>query len=291
KSTETTFEAAAIRASSSPAFTSRRLRPTSPPSARSTSARASGEPPTTTTRRTAKTDVSRAAAYAPAATTASRTPTSTDLNDGRSLRSEGTPLRTGKATARELALLRSPTGPDSPRRPDPLQGRQLERAEEAHLVLELDAEAARDAGAGFGHQRDRVGRRRLAGVLDEVGVSVRDPRPADLEALETALLDGVARPERGARVLEDAPERALVRRLGRFPPCEELGHLGPDRGRVAHLEVEACFGDDVAGPEVRMPVVELELVGAEPPPAGGRYDERLGEQGAELAAERAGIHA
>src|SRR5581483_11710632 len=185
KSTETTFEAAAIRASSSPAFTSRRLRPTSPPSARSTSARASGEPPTTTTRRTAKTDVSRAAAYAPAATTASRTPTSTDLNDGRSLRSEGTPLRTGKATARELALLRSPTGPDSPRRPDPLQGRQLERAEEAHLVLELDAEAARDAGAGFGHQRDRVGRRRLAGVLDEVGVSVRDPRPADLEALET----------------------------------------------------------------------------------------------------------
>ena len=64
-----------------------------------------------------------------------------------------------------------------------VERRQLERAEELDLVLELDAELLARAPARLGHQRDRVGACGAAGVLDEVRVPRRDLRAADPVAL------------------------------------------------------------------------------------------------------------
>ncbi len=60
-------------------------------------------------------------------------------------------------------------------------------------MLELDAEPLAHPAARLDHQRDAVGRGRLAGVLDEVRVARRDQRAADLVALEAALLDQLPR--------------------------------------------------------------------------------------------------
>jgi hypothetical protein len=57
--------------------------------------------------------------------------------------------------------------------------RELEVAEEAQLVLELDAELLERPSSRLGHQRERVDSLRLASVLDEVRVPRRDLRAAD----------------------------------------------------------------------------------------------------------------
>ena len=60
-------------------------------------------------------------------------------------------------------------------------------------MLELDAELLVHAPARLGHQRERVGRRRAAGVLDEVRVARRDQGAADPVALR-ARTASISRP-------------------------------------------------------------------------------------------------
>src|SRR2546423_7080133 len=116
--------------------------------------------------RTAKIEVSSAAAYALPARSRNPAPTSTDLALGRKRRRLG---RSGRARAR--TLVRGATRRTSPGRSDSLQRRELERAEEAHLVLELHPEAVAHPAPRLGHQRERICRRRSTRVLDEVRVA------------------------------------------------------------------------------------------------------------------------
>ena len=105
-----------------------------------------------------------------------------------------------------------------------LQRRQLDRAEEAHLVLEGDAEALVRPGARASrHQRERVGARRPARVLDEVRVrGSRSRAPPIRSPLSPhASISAPGARARG-RVLEDAAEGALGRRLARLAPGEQL---------------------------------------------------------------------
>ena len=59
--------------------------------------------------------------------------------------------------------------------------RPLDLAEHLHLGLELDPEPLVDPPPALGHQREHVGGGRLADVLDEVRVLVREAGAADLE--------------------------------------------------------------------------------------------------------------
>ncbi len=81
------------------------------------------------------------------------------------------PAWAGNTAARAVALLRAATWRDSPFPPVPLRApaddrrtlpqasepRQLQRPEEAHLVLERDPELLADAPASLRHQRECVG--------------------------------------------------------------------------------------------------------------------------------------
>ena len=136
----------------------------------------------------------------------------------------------------------------------PYSGGSSSGAEEANLVLEHDAEPLVDAPPRLGHQRDRVRRGGAAGVLDEVRVPRRDHRAADPVPLEPALLDHPPGAELRRRVLEDAAERALVRRLRRLALREQLGDLRLDLVRRSGREPEANLRDDLAGRERRVPV-------------------------------------
>src|SRR3954452_19993057 len=108
---------------------------------------------------------------------------------------------------------------NSPRRGPllPLERRKLELAQELDLVHELDAVRLPGPSAGLGHQGDRIGRARAVRVLDEVGVSRRDHRAADLVAFEPARLEHAAGAQLVIRILEDAAVRPLVRGLRRLP--------------------------------------------------------------------------
>src|SRR5437016_14442906 len=103
-------------------------------------------------------------------------PSAIERPDGANRPTSGSPRRAGSATARAVVLRRAATPLTSPLRRIPLQ---LERAHELHLMLELDAESLPDAPARLGHQRETVGRRRTAGVLDEVRMPRRDQRSPD----------------------------------------------------------------------------------------------------------------
>src|SRR5437868_371586 len=88
-----------------------------------------------------------------------------ERSDGSSLRTASGPERAGSATAWAVPRLRAATRSISPRCGISLQRRKLERPEKADLMLENDAESVMDAPAGLVHQRDRLGRGRLARVL------------------------------------------------------------------------------------------------------------------------------
>src|SRR5690348_11642572 len=175
-----------MRRASAASSTRSRLCPTSPASAARTAARTCGVAPTTSTSSTAKSDVSRATAYPPAASASRAKPTSSERAEGASRDSSGRLRPTGTAAARAVVLRGGATRPTSPRLMVPLRVRQRERAEELHLVRELDPEPVADLPPRLGHQRDAVGGGRAAGVLDEVRVTWRDLRAADRVPLEPA---------------------------------------------------------------------------------------------------------
>ena len=174
----------------------------------------------------------------------------------RSRARNGTTTLAARARGRDA---RSPRPPPAMRRCSPRRGRArslLRRrapatAEQHDLVLELDAVLLARAAAALRHQRQAVGGRRPAGVLDEVRVLRRDERAADAVALEPAELEQPPGAELARRVLEDRAERALVRRLRRLPPRDEVGDsalisLG---GRGVEPVLDA--GDDLAVPQAR----------------------------------------
>jgi hypothetical protein len=104
---------------------------------------------------------------------------SSDLPVGSSDLTSGRGRRAGRTAVRAVGLRRAGTRTTSAPAAALLQGRQLERAEEAHLVLEDDPELLVHPATRLGHQRDRVGGGGTAGVLDEVRVQRRDDRAAD----------------------------------------------------------------------------------------------------------------
>src|SRR5947209_3134255 len=159
-------------------------------------------------------------------------PSRSDRPVGSADRTSGRGRRAGRTAARAVDLRRAATRPTSARGALPLQ---RERAEEADLVLELDTELREDAPPRLDHQRQRVGRRRTVRVLDEVGVARRDDRAADAVALQAALFDQAPRPTLAAGILEDGSERALVRRLRRLAPGEQLGDRRLDLVGLARL--------------------------------------------------------
>src|SRR5262249_30416855 len=142
------------------------------------------------------------------------------------------------------------------------------------LALELDAEAIERPPPRLGHQRKRVLRAGSPCVLDEVRVPRRDERVADAIAPEPALVEHPARAELVSGVLEDAPEGALVRRLGRFAQRLKLRHTLPDVVLRARAETELDLSDDLPRFEARMAVGEVEFIAREPTRAGGVDDQR-----------------
>src|SRR5207244_5731197 len=103
-------------------------------------------------------------------------PTTIERNDGTNCPSSGTPRPAGSAAERAVVLRRAATRLTSPRRPYPLHRRELERAQQLHLVLQLDPELIVHAAPRLGHQREAIRRGRPVGVLDEVRVPGRDER-------------------------------------------------------------------------------------------------------------------
>src|SRR3954454_10939516 len=132
--------------------------------------------------------------------------------------------------------------------------RPLDPPEYLDLGLEGDAEALADAATTLGHQRDHVGGRRLAGVLDEVRVLLGearapDPQPAAAGRLEE-LTGGALGGGRVIGGLEGRSEGLDPRRLRLAPAVSHPGEGGADRSRLARLEPERGPRDDLAGLEV-----------------------------------------
>src|SRR5207302_10838536 len=139
------------------------------------------------------------------------------------------------------------------RRCEALQGlarrRQLEVAGEADLTLQLDAELLQRPSPGFGHQRERVDRLRLARVLDEVPVARRDLRTPDAVALEAARLEQPAGRQLVLGILEDAAEGALVRGLGGLALGLQLGDRALDLVRMLRRQPELDPSYHLPGPQ------------------------------------------
>src|SRR5690349_5185589 len=144
-------------------------------------------------------------------------PTSSERPDGAS-RNTSTRRRRGKGRTF------SATPATSPRAARVLlrERGQLEGPEEDDLVLELDAVLLPGTPPRLGHQRDRILGARTVGVLDEVGVPGRDLCAADSIAPQATGLEHTAGAELVIGVLENAPVRPLVRRLGGFALCLEV---------------------------------------------------------------------
>ena len=115
----------------------------------------------------------------------------------------------------------------SPRARRSLQGGQLERAEEAHLVLELDAEALVDPPPSLRHQREASAL--VAPPAFSMKFACRSEISAPPRRYPFSPHASISRPAPGPRrVLEDAAERALVRRLGRLPRASSSATVGLD---------------------------------------------------------------
>src|SRR5213079_3476680 len=112
--------------------------------------------------------------------------------------------------------------------------------------LEDDAEAIERPAARLGDQGNRIVRAGIAGVLDEVRMARRDDRAATPEAPQAARLQHSSRRQLVLRILEDAAERPLVRRLSGLPPGLHVGDYRPDLLGRARLELEVHLGDDLS---------------------------------------------
>src|SRR6202020_2514886 len=128
-------------------------------------------------------------------------------------------------------------------------------AERLHLWLQLDAEALQHALAACGHHRERVGRARGAGVLDEVRVLRREARAADRQAITAGLGEqqagGAAFRARVIRVLERRAERLDALRLCLVPALSQLCERRRDYGWIQVLERKRHLCDDLAGRDRR----------------------------------------
>ena len=91
-------------------------------------------------------------------------------------------------------------------------------------------------------------------------------------------------------ILEDASERALVRRLRRLSLRLHLPHRGLDLVLRPRLEAELSARDDLAGLQARAPVLEPELERRSPIRPVGGDDERTLEDAGDVASICAGIH-
>src|ERR1700733_13473028 len=153
------------------------------------------------------------------------------------------PSNKSAASTDAISLTRSRTRPfatimRAPSRsswPAPL-GRELDRSERLDLGLELDAKPLLDPAAPLGHDRDYVGGRRVAMVLDEVGVLGGEPGAPDAQppaagGVEQLPGGAVLRP-RVLGVLEGRSERLDPRRLGGLPARSHVGERRLDL--VAH---------------------------------------------------------
>ena len=160
-----------------------------------------------------------------------------------------------------------------------------------HLVLEIDVEALAHGAAREHDQGRDIGRKRAAGVLDEVGVDARDARAADHVALEPAGLDQRPRARALGRVLEDRAERARLARLARAAPALELPHAGADLLARTRLQLQDGFGNDLRAAHIRMAIAQVELLRAAAARAARRHHLGRAQHVADLAAVGAGVHA
>src|SRR5206468_4002122 len=156
----------------------------------------SGGAPATSRWRIANVELSRSAAYEPSATAIRPRPIASERRDGTSCSSRAGPTRGSGATAarargsRACTRRRLATRPGSPPGRSLLpDGREVEVAEELHLVSKHDAVLLECTPARLGHQRDRIRGAGAVDVLDEVGVLRRDLRPADAMASQAARLE------------------------------------------------------------------------------------------------------
>src|SRR6185312_15542017 len=245
-----------------------RLEPFRFASARSTWRATPGLAPVTSIELTPKRLVSRAI------TSASRVPASA-AKESRSTRPEGTSRPSsrrspgsmrgnGTTTLAVRARGRSrparplvATGPTSAPAPVFLEG---ERAEEDDLVLEVDAELLAGPAPGLAHQREAVGARGVAGVLDEVRVAGR----------------------------HDRAEGPLVRRLRRLAARDEVGDLRLDLLDGSRHEAVLDPGDDLVGTHRRVAVPEPERLGGQPTAPLARDHEGADEDRAPVGVVRAG---
>ena len=153
-----------------------RLVPSSGRSAASTRSTTDGRAPVTSIVWTANIDVPRAATYAPTTAVRAAKQIRSERPDGirraNGISNAGGRLGNASTAVREVGL--RATGTSSSRGLEALQGlagrRELEIAEEPHLVLQLDAVLLECAPPRFGHQRERVGGGGVSRVLDEVRV-------------------------------------------------------------------------------------------------------------------------
>src|SRR5438132_4366282 len=250
-----------------------------------TCAASAGDTPSTWIVSTANSPLSRAIAYRPRATRTSASPIARD-------RPDGTKRNRSSFCLRGSARTFSPTGVTSPRgrRVLLLERRQLDVAEEDDLVLELDAVLLPGPAPRFCHQRERIVRPCAVGVLDEVRVTRGDLRAADPMALQAAGLEHASGRELVVRILEDAAERALVRRLRRLALPLQVGDDRLDLvGRARH-QPEFGRGDYLPRLKSGSSVGEPEL--SRRPPAGsvGAHDEGALEDRRPVAAVRARVH-
>src|SRR5918911_2726745 len=198
--------------------------------------------------------------------------------------------RSGAPSRRRCGNGATATPTTSPLRRGLLQRRQRDRPEELDLVLKLDAELLQRAPPGLLHQRQRVGRAGTARVLDEVRVAWRDLGASDAVALQAAGLQHPACGELVVRVLEDAPEGALARRLGRLALRLHPGDRRANLVRGPRHEPELRARNDLAVAELRVPVAEPELLGPLPRGAVAVDHERAGEDLRPVAAVGARVH-
>src|SRR5438477_12566564 len=157
------------------------------------------------------------------------------------MRSRAGGRRRGSERTLPFTRLTSP-----PRRTLLPQRLEVEAAEELHLVLELDAELLACSTPCLVHQSDRVGAGGTAGVLDEVRVPRGDLRAADSESLQTARLEHSTCAQLVIRILEDAAERPLVRRLCGFPLTLQIRDDGADLFGRAQRQADLDLGDDLS---------------------------------------------
>ena len=114
------------------------------------------------------------------------------------------------------------------------------------------------------HQRDHVGGRRLAGVLDEVRVLLGEAGAAHLEAAAARGLEQLAgglsvRP-RIVGVLEGRAEGLDPGRLGLAPLRTEIRERTLDIGRIGRVQSERRPRHDLTRLEVRPAVAKSERI-------------------------------